>query len=150
MRKSPPKTDLSGAWAGVYNYPSHPQAEHFDATLADAAGILTGTTHEVARLLREPLRLTATIDGSHRAGEVRFIKIYDQNAGDDVRHPIAYDGHLSADGTEISGRWTIRAAGGWNLSGTFLMIRQAPRAEEIAEERLATIGAARQGHRGTA
>lgn len=144
MRKSPPNTDLSGAWAGVYNYSNRPQPEHFEAALADAAGVITGTTHEVATLLGAPRSVDATINGSHAAGEVRFTKVYDSAAGPDFRYPIAYSGHLSVDGTEISGNWTIQTGWGlWSYTGTFLMIRQSPRAEEIAEERLAELGAER-------
>src|ERR1700712_4965533 len=95
-------TDLSGAWSGVYNYPARPQAEHFDAVLFDAGGSFTGTTYEVARQIRpQPVELSATLRGSHTAGEVRFVKIYDGKGG--LNHSVAYSGALNADGDEISG-----------------------------------------------
>lgn len=137
MAKSRPVTDLSGAWAGVYNYPGHPEPEHFDAVIHDAAGALTGTTHELARLMMPAREVDATLDGWHRVGEVSFVKTYDPPAGEGME-PIAYTGHTNADSTEISGTWKIR----W-MQGTFLMIRQQPKAEEIAEKRLAEIGAGR-------
>ncbi len=134
----PPKTDLTGAWAGVYNYPGHPQAEHFDAVLYDSGGILTGTTHEHARLMSPARELTATIGGRHAVGEVAFVKVYDQPAGSGLL-PISYGGHTNEDSSEISGSWTILG-----MRGTFLMIRQRPRAEELAEQRLAEMTAPRR------
>jgi len=128
-----PSTDLSGAWSGVYNYPARPPAEHFEAVLFDAGGAFTGTTHEMARLIRAtPLELHATVSGSHSAGEVRFVKTYDGASG--LNHSIAYHGALSAEGDEIWGTWVLA----W-LTGTFLMIRQRPRSEALAA--LAKVGA---------
>ncbi len=135
MAKGGPITDLTGVWTGVYNYPRHPQAEHFEAVLFDAGGQFTGTTHEIMRLTRrEPLELTATVAGSHAAGEVSFIKTY-EGVGSPT-HPVTYSGSLSADGLEIWGGWTLPS-----LKGTFLMIRQGPQSEEVAEKRLAEVGA---------
>ena len=135
MARGTPSTDLSGPWSGVYNYPSRPQAEHFEAKLFDAGGAFTGTTHEIARLMQpQPLDLRATLSGSHTAGEVRFVKTYDGSGG--LAHSIDYTGSLSADGDEIWGTWVLA----W-LRGTFLMIRQSPQSERIAEKRLAEVGA---------
>jgi len=135
MARNVPSTDLTGPWSGVYNYPSRPQAEHFEAVLFDAGGSFTGTTHEIARLMRtKPLELHATLSGSHTAGEVRFVKTYDGSGVLD--HSIAYSGSLSADCDEIWGTWVLA----W-LKGTFLMIRQRPQSEVIAERRLAEVGA---------
>lgn len=135
MARGTPSTDLTGSWSGVYNYPSRPKAEHFDAVLFDAGGAFTGTTHEIARLIRpQPLELRATLSGSHTAGEVQFVKTYDGAGG--LSHSIAYSGSLSVDGDEIWGGWTLA----W-LKGTFLMIRQRPQSEELAEKRLAQVGA---------
>lgn len=128
----PQATDLTGIWAGVYNYPGLSQPEHFDAVLFDRGGQFSGTIHETARLTGEPVELNALVEGSHAAGEVSFIKRYDGTGG--WAHSVHYDGHLDATGTEISGRW--RLAG---TIGTFLMIRSRPAAEELAERRLAEI-----------
>jgi hypothetical protein len=65
---------------------------------------------------------------------VTFTKIYEQ-AGPGYERPVAYDGVLASDTTEIEGRWSIAGA----LSGKFLMIRSAGKA--VAAERKVVVRA---------
>jgi hypothetical protein len=68
----------------------------------------------------------ATLSGSRHGNVVTFIKSYD-GAGPDYQNPVAYEGALNGDATEIEGRWTIRGL----FSGTFLMIRSAGKAQSV-------------------
>jgi hypothetical protein len=58
-----------------------------------------------------------------------FVKTYD-GAGAPYDRAVSYDGTLSADATEIEGRWRI--PGNW--SGKFLMIRSGGRQEEVSRK----------------
>jgi hypothetical protein len=69
--------------------------------------------------------LYATLLGSRHHRTVAFVKTYD--GANPLYGTVAYEGTLSADGTEIEGRWTV---GNW--SGKFLMIRSAGKAEAVA------------------
>lgn len=124
-------TNLTGRWKGIFHYPRGLPPGQFDAELVEHAGTLTGETFEVST---NPRRLGqqehAMIDGVRTGSLVRFIKHYD--AFRRVRTPVHYDGTVSADGTEISGTWTI--PGQW--SGAFLMIRATPTGAE-AERKVA-------------
>ena len=107
-------------------------------SLNETAGWLTGTTEELA-----PSRptsgqtLTATLQGRRSGVFVKFLKLYDASVpGYDS---VAYEGNISADGTEIGGRWT--ALGNW--SGTFLMIRSRGLAESSSKTARERLGGAR-------
>jgi hypothetical protein len=130
--------DLSGAWDGLYSYPRTLAPVAFVAALNETAGWLTGTTEEsAASRSTSGQTLTATLQGRRSGMFVKFLKLYDASVpGYDG---VAYEGNISADGTEIEGRWTAR--GDW--SGTFLMIRSRGVAEshsKTAEERLGGAG----------
>jgi hypothetical protein len=118
--------NLTGVWHGLYTYPAGTSVS-FVATLIEAGGHLGGSTHEpcVAAICLSDT-VYATLSGSWQGNAVTFIKTYD-NAGPDYQNPVAYEGTLSGDATEIEGRWTIRGL----LSGTFLMIRSASKAETV-------------------
>jgi hypothetical protein len=125
--------NLTGIWNGLYTYPNG-RSTSFVATLIDAGGTLSGTTHEPS-ILHENTGATlfASLAGARRDSAVTFTKTYDQP---DSSHfsPIHYEGVLNGDGTEIEGRWTIVKV--W--SGKFLMIRshgQKMKAEHKAFER---------------
>jgi hypothetical protein len=126
--------DLSGFWDGIYSYPRDLAPVSFVADLKEAEGWLTGTTEETAAIgSASGQTLSATLQGRRSGSAVKFLKLYDGSVpGFDS---VAYEGSVSADGTEIDGRWT--AIGNW--SGTFLMIRSRGVAEsrsKTAEERL--------------
>jgi hypothetical protein len=116
-------SDLSGVWHGIFNYPhSLPPAE-FVATLVEHNGALSGETEETDS---GGHRLIALLSG-HRAGSsVSFVKTYD----DRHTHAVHYAGTLDPEVTEIAGTWRI--AGSW--SGTFVMVRAAGKAEEVARK----------------
>jgi hypothetical protein len=122
--------NLTGVWNGLYSYPDG-RSTSFVATLIEAGGSLTGTTHEPCTLGGNiAATLYASLIGSRRDFSVTFTKTYDRP---DVFHeqPILYDGGLNGDGTEIEGRWTIVKI--W--SGKFLMIR-SPGQEMKAERKV--------------
>src|SRR5262249_298773 len=110
--------DLSGAWDGVYSYPRDSRTVPFVAHLMERAATLTGTTQQTGtRGAAKGGKIGRTRQGRRDARAVTFLKLYDgRHEGYDSVH---YEGRLSADGSEIAGRWTI--PGGW--SGSFLMIR---------------------------
>ena len=118
--------NLTGIWNGLYTYRDG-RSISFVATLIDAGGSLTGTTHEPDS--RSGATLYATLIGTHHDGAVTFTKKYDQ-PDRYHRNPIFYNGALlSRDGTEIEGRWVIGA----RAAGKFLMIRPAPRRAKVAQ-----------------
>ena len=132
------REDLSGFWDGLYSYPRHMAPVSFLADLKETAGWLTGTTRETtATGSASGQILRATLQGRRSGSSVKFLKLYDGSVpGYDS---VAYEGSVSADGTEIDGRWT--AIGNW--SGTFLMIRSQGVAEsrsKTAKERLGGAG----------
>src|SRR5690348_6121545 len=114
------KSNLTGIWNGLYTYP-HGQSTAFVATLIETAGSLSGTTHEASTFGDAPgTTLFAALSGSRRDSAVTFTKRYDP-PGPSTASPVVYEGALSADGTEIEGRWIIAQV--W--SSKFLMIRSA-------------------------
>ena len=132
------RQDLSGTWDGLYSYPSTLAPVAFVAALNETAGWFTGTTEEVARSrFSSGQTLTATLQGRRSGVLIKFLKLYDASvSGYDS---VAYEGNISANGTEIEGRWT--ALGNW--SGTFLMVRSRGMAEsrsKTAKERLGGAG----------
>ena len=110
--------NLTGVWNGLYTYPDG-RSTAFVATLIESGGSLTGTTHEQSTLGKSPdATLFASLAGSRHDSAVNFTKTYDRP--DELhRSPIAYEGALNGEGSEIEGRWTIARV--W--SGKFLMIR---------------------------
>ena len=65
-------------------------------------------------------------DVGDRAGrQVRFVKTYDELHR--AESPVHYEGQVSEDGDEITGRWTISDS--W--SGGFMMVRASGRAETV-------------------
>jgi hypothetical protein len=130
--------DLSGSWDGLYSYPRDLAPVSFAADLKETGGWLTGTTREAAPGGSSSGQiLNAILQGRRSGSAVKFLKLY--NGSVPGFDSVAYEGSVSADGTEIDGRWT--AIGNW--SGTFLMIRSRRVAEsrsKTAEERLGGAG----------
>ena len=112
---------LTGVWQGLYSQTG--EQTPFTATLMELGPHLSGTTHEVVR----DEELFATVEGRREGQAVRFVKTYDGSGG--RTHSIRYEGRLSADGTEIEGRWTVSER--W--SGTFLMIRSGGKSASVAK-----------------
>ena len=118
---------LTGIWHGLYSYPIARAPVSFVATLIETASALSGTTHEPCSVGGSANEvLYATLLGNRRRTAVAFVKTYD--GANPLYGTVAYEGTLSADGTEIEGRWTV--PGNW--SGRFLMIRSAGKAEALA------------------
>lgn len=116
--------DLTGVWNGLYSYPDG-RSVSFVATLIEHGSALTGSTHEGAL----GGTLYATLVGSRNGSAIAFRKTYE--GGVPGYGAVDYAGTLSADVTEIAGRWTI--PGAW--SGKFLMIRPG-RAAADAERKV--------------
>jgi hypothetical protein len=129
------ETSITGVWDGLYSYPRLRKPVPFLAVVLDLSGILSGTTQEEPKEgLGAGMTLNAEIAGARHDSSVSFTKTYLDAPSTDVR-PIVYDGALSADGTEIEGRWTIAGL----LSGKFLMIRSGSMAIEQAERKFERI-----------
>lgn len=124
---------LTGVWHGLFTYPYEQEPGSFTATLLEAGPFLTGSTHEDG-LHHDGVQgaLFALIDGEREGTMVYFDKTYDGTGGWD--HLVRYQGLLSADWTEIEGRWTV--PGVW--SGKFLMIRSG--AKSLAKARAQLVG----------
>ena len=118
--------DLSGVWHGFYNMPVAEPPTQFEATIRDAAGLLSGLTTEMGDTQDCAGQiLHAVIEGRHDGISVHFEKRYDYLPRAD--YVIHYEGVLQAGGDEIEGRWSIPNI--W--SGTFLMVRGAKAGEAI-------------------
>jgi hypothetical protein len=121
------RDSLTGVWDGIYSYPYRYGPVSFVAILIETGSCVSGTTHE--RCVRGPFAtLYATLLGSRQGSLVTFAKTCE--GGSPYDRTIAYEGTLSADGTEIEGRWSI--PGDW--SGQFLMIRSTGSAITVKRE----------------
>jgi hypothetical protein len=129
MSQKPSPQNLTGVWHGLYSYPYNRAPVSFVATLIEAGSTVSGTTHEPCDMGGRPNEtLYATLLGSRQAGAVSFVKTYD--GANPHYGRVAYEGTLSADGTEIEGRWTV--PGSW--SGKFLMVRSPGREEAVTRK----------------
>ena len=123
--------DLTGAWEGIFSYPRSLPPNAFGCVLRDRSGALAGEVQERGDSEQErSVTLIAMIEGRRNGRAVSFTKRYDDLAR--ARYAVDYEGQLSEDGDEITGRWSI--PGIW--SGTFIMMRSARRGIE-AERRVA-------------
>lgn len=114
--------DVTGVWDGIFSYPRAMPPNHFVAELREEQGRIVGETREPSDSPQdETSELDAFIEGTRSGTDIVFTKFYDSKRR---LQPIAYHGTLRADGTEISGRWTVRN----DWSGTFLMMRRANQA----------------------
>jgi hypothetical protein len=121
---APDARNLTAVWHGLYSYPRLYGSVSFVATLIETKTLVTGSTHEPCTLGDGPHdTLYATLLGSRQDSLVSFVKTYD--AQDRGYGTVEYEGTLSADGSEIEGRWTVPRV--W--SGKFLMIRSASAAK---------------------
>jgi hypothetical protein len=118
--------NLTGVWHGFYAYPIIRARVPFDATLIESGSWLSGSIHEISTLgPTNGQMIYSTLLGERSGSRVTFTKTYDGSApGYRVVH---YEGTLSADGTEIEGRWSIPR----NWSGRFRMTRPKPNEETV-------------------
>jgi hypothetical protein len=127
MPQHPSPQNLTGVWHGLYSYPVGRAPVSFVATLIEAGSTVSGTTHEPCDVGGRPNEtLYATLLGRRQDSAVVFVKTYD--GGNPHYGRVAYEGTLSADGTEIEGRWIV--PGSW--SGKFLMIRSPGKEESVS------------------
>ncbi len=126
--------DLTGEWAGFYNYPVPAPPVNFAAVLHDSGGRLTGTIAEPDDGGGSGGTLHAVIDGRRAGAAVSFLKMYDE--ANEAYDTVHYTGTVTSAGDEIEGRWQV--AGGW--SGTFLMVRARGAADEAQREAAETLG----------
>lgn len=127
--------DLSGDWAGIYSYPHSLPPVSFTASLSETGGWIVGEVEEQSEKGRgPPRRLGASIQGRRQGLSVTWLKTYDDPAHH--HEAVQYEGAVSADGEEISGRWSL--FGNW--SGSFLMVRQTRTAASRRRRARADIG----------
>lgn len=120
---------LTGVWNGMYSYPALFEPVSYVATLIDGGAFLSGTTHEACEVAPgDHQTLHAMISGARAGQTVTFTKEYDGSGG--WKHAVFYEGSLSADGTEIEGRWHVPGA----MTGKFLMIRNVAKARALTRE----------------
>jgi hypothetical protein len=128
MTPLPTPHNLTGIWHGLYSYPFSRPPVSFVATLIEAGSTVSGTTHEPCDVGGNPGDvLFATLLGRRQGGTVAFLKTYDGSNPNYTR--VIYEGRLSADGTEIEGRWVVPGS-----SGKFLMIRSAGKEEAVTRK----------------
>lgn len=121
--------NLGGRWDGTYAYPGQvgPKTA-FLADLEDRQGAITGTITEPNLMGASGGTLRALVRGTRAGAAVDFTKTYDGAA--DAAHSVDYVGHLSEDGTMITGVWSLD-----RMDGTFEMRRDLS-AEVTAEARI--------------
>ena len=113
---------VDGRWWGRYQYadPARPIVTFTVDVKLGEGGKLTGT------IVEDPSdfapagtgKLTASLHGTYRDGELRFLKVY----AFDASKQVEYRGvHV---GDEISGTWTIP---GTSYGGTFFWKRSPPK-----------------------
>jgi hypothetical protein len=120
--------EIAGKWRGHYQVPNFPQHDStFTAFISENGGHIEGAIEDDCQLGE------ATLTGTFSFPSVQFTKVYlKQGRIDEVIKkgdktvivsavygpPIEYQGTMSNDGKEISGKWTIssenaRAHGTW-------------------------------------
>ena len=131
--------DLSGDWTGVYEYGfGGADAVPFAASLFDVGGVVWGSSLEPNTFSPGAgEELEAEISGSRSSRELHFRKVYLGRPvhGED---PVHYTGLVSADGTRIEGRWTIRNFQG-SQSGPFVMNRLSGAKIAVTKSARATL-----------
>lgn len=126
--------DLTGIWQGLYSYGGAGHEVGFTATVLESGGALYGTTHEYDPRLAAD-NLDASLAGNRAGQRVSFTKVYEATGEEYL--PIAYEGVLSGDGTEVEGTWSI--PDGVSVSGRFLMSR--PRRQAATKKARKTVKA---------
>lgn len=128
MSSSPNPHNLTGIWHGLYSYPGGRPPVSFVATLIEAGSTVSGTTHEPCDTGGSPGDvLFATLLGRRQGSTVAFLKTYD--GSNPYYSRVTYEGTLSADGTEIEGRWIVPGN-----AGKFLMVRSAGKQEAVTRK----------------
>jgi len=109
---------ISGIWVGEFAYPGGlGPTTPFTAQIEDLDGMLSGFTLEPNLIGASSEELGAMIQGFRQGSAIDFVKTYD--GASDAAHSVDYVGHLSENGTTITGVWSFEA-----FDGTFEMRRQ--------------------------
>ena len=96
--------DMTGRWTGIFNYLDGAASTAFEAELRDVGGAITGETCEPSDGVGDiDPDQRAFVEGTRSGHAVTFVKRYDELH----RDPVAYDGVVDPEGTEIAGTWTI-------------------------------------------
>lgn len=127
------RLNLSGRWDGTYAYPGGvgPKTP-FVAELAEEAGAVSGTIVEPNLMGSSSETLTSIVRGTRAGTAIDFTKTYD--GASDAAHSVDYVGQLSADGTAVTGVWSLD-----QMDGTFEMHRQAAAEAPLESEAAETI-----------
>jgi hypothetical protein len=106
---------LIGAWRGAYAYSDGQAPVPLVIDITQTGDAISGRTTELATFGTGGSRyLYATITGSTSGQSVTFRKTYDGTGGQS--HSVEYTGALSADGSVITGSWSIGAVRGtWRV-----------------------------------
>jgi len=112
-------SDLKGLWSGYYRYSSSSDVGDtpFKARLSVSDGKLTGMIVENHHTTGRAMK--SEIEGDAVDRTLRFTKRY-VDGGSEYGRPVEYVGELSADGSNISGTWTLP-----DDAGTFSMDRSS-------------------------
>lgn len=107
-----PEHTIGGGWLGTYAYDSTGDSQapvRFEATwtVQGDGGRFLGPVLDDGPLGE------ATTDGMQTGRQVAFTKVYVERSSS-YTHPVAYEGTLSEDGTQVAGTWRLA-----DLSGTW-------------------------------
>ncbi|MBW4329430.1 hypothetical protein KY084_00870 [Stakelama sp. CBK3Z-3] len=116
--------DLTGIWYGSYSGAA--QRNAFIADLTELSGSVTGSITEPDDFHFGDLR-RAIVSGARGGPTVAFVKQYD-GAGL-FAHAVDYIGQVNADGTEVTGTWSVDST----CRGRFSMRREKFAADELAD-----------------
>ncbi|MEO9469970.1 hypothetical protein [Parasphingorhabdus sp.] len=121
--------DMTGQWLGVFGYPGDLAETAFQARISEAGSRISGETSETER----GRFLTARLNGVRSGSSVTFLKLYDVSS--EEYDDISYEGELSGDGRQLSGKWIIHDS--W--SGDFVMTRANRSGQSVKLEQTAEI-----------
>ena len=112
-----PTSQLTGTWAGRYEYSSGKMAGvDFTMKLIFSQGRITGSVIEPNTFGNKSSKnLYANFSGIVNGNRIQWIKKYDGTAG--VSHSVAYSGRIDRATNRIVGNWRI----GSNATGSFAL-----------------------------
>jgi hypothetical protein len=125
--------DLSGLWAGVYDYPDcEQQATPFNAIIHEVSGSFYGQIIEPLLDIDDGGDLYADINGFRDGQQMEFTKTYERFAAEGF-DTVLYIGTINDDFSKVEGTWTTVEEGGvW--SGPFIMNRVPSEKAQVVSE----------------
>lgn len=122
------RLNMTGMWEGTYSYPSYEgPTTPFVARIVEDGGVLTGSIMEPNTIGWSSEELEAVLNGTRQGQAVDFIKTYD--GASDAAHAVDYVGRLSADGSVVTGVWSLET-----FDGMFEMRRELAWEEAMEAE----------------